>query len=341
MSASIEVHKLMALDKKLRESELGPGTGTANQTALKQSDAFCAILQFCHAFMPANSSALTSRSSSSGSSNVAARMLKSRQALRSIYAALSDEQRATLSRKDHIARIQSYTFQRLVSELAIVTAAPKKSKSKLTHLVEMCIIAELADTRINSSSADVAAAGGSSAKSGLLEYCLFAAIRRLQLNVVHGLLAAGVNVNSKHNSASALSLAASAGHLPLVMALLDAGALPHARDSRDREPLMLAANVGFLNVAQALVRAGADVNASDYRGRTAISRCANNGKKDVLEYLLQNGGDPNTVNGVVCCSTCCFFFCLRHSLTHINPISHCQQQQYGIAGKFVLRAAAL
>lgn len=92
------------------------------------------------------------------------------------------------------------------------------------------------------------------------------------------------------------------GHLPVVLALLDAKADPNACHTVKHEsPISIAARKGHLDVIRALLAAGASVSVRippcvDSRGSvgcTPLWAAAQNGFADVADLLLQQGADAN------------------------------------------------
>ena len=60
---------------------------------------------------------------------------------------------------------------------------------------------------------------------------------------------------------------------------------------------MLAATAGNLAVVEALLAAGADVEIRDKEGETALTLAADSGNTDVVQTLLGAGADANVKNG--------------------------------------------
>ena len=117
--------------------------------------------------------------------------------------------------------------------------------------------------------------------------------------VVAALIVAGADVNfAKDNTGTtALLLSAPGGHDAVVKHLITAGAdVDLARVSDGVTPLLLAAKKGRLGVAAQLVFAGADVNCAVMgSGHTALTAAARNWRTDpdgaVVELLIAGGAD--------------------------------------------------
>ncbi len=104
----------------------------------------------------------------------------------------------------------------------------------------------------------------------------------------------GAVVDAKDNSGwTALTFAASSGHIETARVLLDHKADPNVRNSNGQTPLISAAMDGRTDMARLLIEHGADVNAKDNSGNTAIFNAAYAGHPDVLRLLLEHGADVN------------------------------------------------
>lgn len=137
-------------------------------------------------------------------------------------------------------------------------------------------------------------------------------------NYVIQLIRFGANVNMRNNSsASALSLAASGGHIQIVSLLLDAGAgsnwenvhaaIKNAEAHHNDQVLSVLFNPAiypdrqqyFLTVVEfkgtteitKCIEEGADVNCCDSNDETAIMKAYKRGKRDHVVLLLQSGAD--------------------------------------------------
>ena len=111
------------------------------------------------------------------------------------------------------------------------------------------------------------------------------------------LLAEGAEVNSRDNEGNTLlMLAAHAGNLAMVHALIKSGADVNACDERGWTPLMKAAynadlDRGFADVVQALIDAGANVEMPIGYGIRPLMLAAGYGETAVVETLLNAGAD--------------------------------------------------
>jgi hypothetical protein len=81
------------------------------------------------------------------------------------------------------------------------------------------------------------------------------------------------------------------GEVDRLVAMLDSGASPNARDEEGRTPLTAAACDGSLEAAQLLLSRGADANACDGAG-SALFHAAAGGHVEIVEALLAHGADP-------------------------------------------------
>lgn len=102
---------------------------------------------------------------------------------------------------------------------------------------------------------------------------LFAAIRAKNLGQVESILSGSDHealANSNFKGIAALREAATGGNLPIVQALIRAGADIDVADSYNMTPLMLAILNGHTDVAFALIKAGANVNAKDKSGQSVL-----------------------------------------------------------------------
>lgn len=96
-----------------------------------------------------------------------------------------------------------------------------------------------------------------------------------------------------HYKVSPLALASSAGHLELVLFLLENGALIERAEINDLTPLMYAAEGGHIMVVKALLRNGANFNAQWDGYEKAVDLAAAEGHDRVIDVLLSHGADVN------------------------------------------------
>ncbi|MEJ1966674.1 MAG: ankyrin repeat domain-containing protein [Gammaproteobacteria bacterium] len=91
----------------------------------------------------------------------------------------------------------------------------------------------------------------------------------------------------------ALAEAAMNGDLPVMNALLKAGANPNARGSFGTPPLHWRVRVDDLDAARHLLKAGADPNGLTERGVSPLSLAIGNGNPEMVGLLLRAGADAS------------------------------------------------
>ncbi len=92
-------------------------------------------------------------------------------------------------------------------------------------------------------------------------------------------------------------LAAEAGHLNILMKLIDFGASIHQQDIYGRNSLMYAASKGYIDTVQYLVRMNKDlVNIEDAKGDTALIHSCKAGHIKCVKELVLNGAMINHQN---------------------------------------------
>jgi ankyrin repeat protein len=117
--------------------------------------------------------------------------------------------------------------------------------------------------------------------------------RRDTATLIH-LVEQGADVNrATDDGRTALMLAASERHGPLVHALLARGADVNAANTRGGTALMNAAAAGDEDVVRLLLARGAAVNARASIGWTPLALAATSGHAAVVRLLLGHGADPN------------------------------------------------
>lgn len=122
---------------------------------------------------------------------------------------------------------------------------------------------------------------------------LVGAVERADLPAVAGSLARGARPDDAHGPLGdpVLGLAANAGELAIVRALVEHGARVDIRGHMELTPLIRAAWTGHRSVVEYLLSAGADV-ARGSGGATALNGSSHRGRSDVVEVLLRAGADP-------------------------------------------------
>ena len=124
-----------------------------------------------------------------------------------------------------------------------------------------------------------------------------AAVANDRSDDVRAMLARGVDPNVVDaNGDPALAIAARAGNVKVIDALLAGKAAPDTRNRFGDTPLMLAALNGRLDAAKALRAAGANLNP---RGWTPLSYAATGGHDEMVTWLLAEGAeiDAPSANG--------------------------------------------
>ena len=116
------------------------------------------------------------------------------------------------------------------------------------------------------------------------------------------LINSGIDLNENENYYHGLApmhYAASRGHIKIVQALLEHGALIDVRGSCDNEgitPLMLAVIDNQIAMVSALLAFGADVNASAWDGYTALHLSLYKDNLDLARMLLEANAQVNVKN---------------------------------------------
>ncbi len=142
----------------------------------------------------------------------------------------------------------------------------------------------------------LAAATGVQAQSAWIEFNK--AVERDDARSVSQMLAKGLDPNTVDERGDhALVVAARAGALPVVKALVEGRAKINLRTRFGDSALMVAALGGHMPVVKFLRDSGAEINQS---GWTAVLYAAINGHSEIIRFLLEQGGDPTSAapNGV-------------------------------------------
>ncbi|WP_245511282.1 MULTISPECIES: ankyrin repeat domain-containing protein [unclassified Mesorhizobium] len=104
------------------------------------------------------------------------------------------------------------------------------------------------------------------------------------------LLDRGADVNAAPTPVlgPALMPALAKRRIDLIKLLLDGGANPNSKRSRENA-IHIAVNLGCLDCVKALVEAGADVNAKTKDGKTPIHLARFKGLREIADYLMAHG----------------------------------------------------
>ncbi|KAF7293972.1 NACHT domain protein [Mycena kentingensis (nom. inval.)] len=120
------------------------------------------------------------------------------------------------------------------------------------------------------------------------------AARAGSLDIVQALIAAGADVNLQGwDHGTALQAAAWAESLFIVQALIATGADVNLQGGEHGTALQAAALVGSLDIVQALIAAGADVNLQGGYYGTAVQAAVRANSLDIVQALIAAGADVN------------------------------------------------
>jgi hypothetical protein len=115
------------------------------------------------------------------------------------------------------------------------------------------------------------------------------------INVIHFLIAAGVDINQKDiNGNTALQIACDKGYTNIVRLLLDSSAQVNVSNNNGCSPLVSALKQGSLEIVKLLVSSGANINSSDTDGLSLCMIAAQRGYTATIEYLYKAGACINT-----------------------------------------------
>gem|GEM_PF-5895517 len=114
------------------------------------------------------------------------------------------------------------------------------------------------------------------------------------LSNVSGLLQKGANPHwwPSDRSQSPWMMANQMASLPIVGAMIEAGARVNARGGTGKTALALAAEKGNLGLAEMLITEGANVDRRSKNGRTPLMEAALNGHGPMVQFLLDRGANP-------------------------------------------------
>ncbi|MDX8452712.1 ankyrin repeat domain-containing protein [Mesorhizobium sp. VK9D] len=119
---------------------------------------------------------------------------------------------------------------------------------------------------------------------------LYLAVRSGHFAAAKLLIERGADVNAAPTPAlgPALMPALAKRRIDLINLLLDGGANPNSKRSREYA-IHIAVNLGCLDCVKALVEAGADVNAKTTDGKTPLHLAKFKGLREIADYLMSHG----------------------------------------------------
>ena len=123
-------------------------------------------------------------------------------------------------------------------------------------------------------------------------------IRDNALPIVQALIDAGAIIDAQNiKGCTALAIATARGDLEMVNLLITAGANPNL-ETADETPKVLAIAVegNSLQIVQTLLKAGADPNITDKQGRTALELATRKGYAEIAAILRQAGATEPATN---------------------------------------------
>jgi ankyrin repeat protein len=138
-----------------------------------------------------------------------------------------------------------------------------------------------------------------SARGGFRGTALHSASYAGHLQIVLSLLQHGVGVDHRgHRNKTPLQFAAEAGHCDVVQCLLDHGSDVNSEEDDNSTPLIWAAYHGHTDVARMLLDNNACVNAKDVAGWTPLRSAVSAGfsredRTQLVRLLLEHGANPN------------------------------------------------
>jgi ankyrin repeat protein len=123
---------------------------------------------------------------------------------------------------------------------------------------------------------------------------LIASSRLGHLPVVTALLDAGADVNQVEGGGrTAIYWAAFKGDTEIINLLLDRGADPNIAEQDGYTPLIIAKSKGQYPAMTLLLERGADLNKADNKGRTLLHWASLTGNEKWINILLEKGADIN------------------------------------------------
>ena len=113
-----------------------------------------------------------------------------------------------------------------------------------------------------------------------------------EIDTVRALIAKGANVNAKNAFGSTALMGAAAGdHREVVQLLVENGASVNSTNRNGSTALMFAARNGYIEVVDFLASKGATLNTPDALGQTPLMYAVQGGQTEVAQFLLKKGAD--------------------------------------------------
>lgn len=131
---------------------------------------------------------------------------------------------------------------------------------------------------------------------------LYRAAYQGALPLVEALLAAGASLAPSGAMRNTPLHGVVNGHItdreaePIIGVLIAAGLSPNVRNIESVTPLQLAARNDLIESSKLLLKAGAIVNANDNTRKTPLHEAAEQGSQEMCSMLLAHGADPNRTN---------------------------------------------